>query len=313
MIPNSPFVAAFWAKIDPRRSWIGYLFVAGIALAVGITLLEPSASANLSAVRRILFWAGHVGVALVVLECVQLVLGRTAIARRMSPLLLVISGGAIGAILFSSLSIVLLEGLLADPDPKAVAEEVSMASLLAELRNSAGQVVLFWVLLNAPRLIMIAQDQEDGSEEMDVRHLDAPETPSPTQAAPDRSAALVELVSRLPRRLGTDIVAMTAELHYLRVYTRQGNALILMSFGRAVEALQVVAGMQVHRSHWVALNHVTALETDGDKVVCRMDTGLPVPVSRNNRAALRKALHERNQGAALRGAAALAATGSGRA
>ena len=83
-----------------------------------------------------------------------------------------------------------------------------------------------------------------------------------------------------------------------------------MSFGRAVEALQVVPGMAVHRSHWVALSHVAAMESDGDKVVCRMDTGIAVPVSRNNRAALRQALSERNQSAALRRASALAAAGS---
>ncbi|PLL10165.1 hypothetical protein C0V75_21920 [Tabrizicola sp. TH137] len=313
VIPKTPFVAALRAVIDPRRSWIGYLVAVGTGLAVGITLLEPSASAHLSPFQRLLLWIGQVGVALVILECVQLGLGRTAIARHVSPLLLVILGGVIGAILFSSLSILLLEGLLAGPDPEDVTEDISMASLLAELRDSAGQVVVFWVLLNAPRLIMIARDQEDGSEETDANHRKATETPSSTQADPARSTALVELVSRLPSRLGTDIVAMTAELHYLRVYTWQGNALILMSFGRAVAALQVVSGMAVHRSHWVALNHVTALETGGDKVVCRMDTGLTVPVSRNNRAALRQALSERNQGAALRGAAALAASGSERA
>lgn len=310
MIPKPPFVAALRAEIDPRRSWVGYLVAAWIGLSLGITLLEPSVSAHLSPLQRLVFWFGQVGVALLILESVQLGLGRTPIARRMAPLLLVILGGIVGAILFSSLSILLLEGLLAGLEPEDVAEEFSMTSLLAEFRNSAGQVVVFWVLLNAPRLLMIVRDQEDLSEEMGADRQEAIQSPCSTKADAERSAALVELVSRLPRRLGTDIVAMTAELHYLRVYTSHGNALILMSFGRAVEALQVVPGMAVHRSHWVALSHVAAMESDGDKVVCRMDTGITVPVSRNNRAAMRQALSERNQSAALRRASALAAAGS---
>lgn len=312
MIPKALSVATLLAGIDPRRSWVGYLVAAGLGLAVGFTLLEPSASAHLSPFPRLVFWVGQIGAALIILESVQMRLGRTAAARRMSPLFLVILAGVIGAILFSSLSILLLEELLAALDPEDVVEEVSFANLLAEFRDSAGQVVVFWVLLNAPRLIMIAQDQDSGPEAPAADPPDASEAPAPPMADEGR-APLVELLSRLPRRLGTDIVAMTAELHYLRVHTRQGDALILMSFGRAVEALQVVPGMAVHRSHWVALNHVAAVESDGEKVVCRMDTGITVPVSRNNRAALRQALSDRNERAALRSASALASTGSDRA
>jgi DNA-binding LytR/AlgR family response regulator len=64
--------------------------------------------------------------------------------------------------------------------------------------------------------------------------------------------------------------------------------------------------MAVHRSHWVALNHVAALETEGERVICRMVTGLTIPVSRSNRASLRQALAERDEHLAKRAATALA-------
>jgi LytTr DNA-binding domain len=290
--PKYRFYAQMKAAIDPRQSWTSYLIAAGVTLAVSIALLEPSASGDLGLGQRMVFWFAHVGAALVILESVQLLLGRIRITRQFAPLAIVILAGVIGAMIFSVFSILLLEGLLAAPDPKAAVEDLTLAAFLTELRNSAGQTVLFWVLLNGPRLIMMAQDQEDGTAEMlPVQAAGL----VPESAKPAHDPALVEFAARLPRRLGTDIVALTAELHYLRVYTRQGDALILMSFGRAIEALQVVAGMAVHRSHWVALSHVVGLEIEGDRAFCRLDTGLTVPVSRSNRARLRQTLAERDQ------------------
>jgi DNA-binding LytR/AlgR family response regulator len=106
---------------------------------------------------------------------------------------------------------------------------------------------------------------------------------------------LIDLLSRLPRRIGTDIVAVSADLHYLRVYTSSGEALILMSLGRAVEALGVIPGQKIHRSHWVALAHVLSLDNDGDRVLCRLKNGLQLPVSRTYRTRLRAALATRDE------------------
>jgi hypothetical protein len=299
-------VTRFLAGIDPRRSWASYLVVAGITLTAGITLLGPSITGDLDLGERLVFWFTHVGAALIFLEGAQLLIGRSPIARYLPPLMLVILAGVIGAFLFSAFSILLLEGLLAAPDPQTALEELSVPALLAELRNSAGQVVLFWVLLNGPRLIMMAEDDDEDAAAAAISPPDEAEDKARETANPARNPVLVELVSRLPRRLGTDIVALTAELHYLRVFTQQGDALILMSFGRATNALQVIPGMAVHRSHWVALNHVAALETEGERVICRMVTGLTIPVSRSNRASLRQALAERDEHLAKRAATALA-------
>jgi hypothetical protein len=299
-------VTRLLAVIDPRRSWVSYLVAAGMMLAVGIVLLGPSITSHLNIGERVVFWFAHVGAAVVLLEGAQLLIGRSPIARHLPPFVLVIMAGVIGALVFSAFSILFLEGLLSMADPSSAAEQVSVPAFLAELRNSAGQVVLFWVLLNGPRLIMIAQDDDQDTAGADF----SPPVQADGNALDDdnleRNSALVELVSRLPRRVGTDIVALTAELHYLRVYTRQGDALILMSFGRAVEALRVIPGMAVHRSHWIALNHVVTLETDGERVLCLLDTGLTIPVSRKNRAALRQALTKKAEHLALRAATALA-------
>jgi hypothetical protein len=222
--------------------------------------------------------------------------------ERLPPLLLVIAVGVVGAFLFAVFNLLFLDRITVPGGDLADREPISILGLIEELRDSGATSVLFWVLLNSPRLIIIARPQ------------DAENSGEPAQALAseplNNSGLLLDLVSRLPRRIGTDIVAISAELHYLRVYTRTGEALILMSFGRAVEALGVVLGQSIHRSHWVAIAHIVALEADGDRVSCRLDTGLLLPVSRTYRASLRAALEVRDQRSVLQSAQRMAAAPS---
>ena len=284
------------SKVDPRYSWIGYLVGAGTALSVGIALLDPSASRDLALPERTLFWLINVAVALLLLESVQMALGRSRLASRLTPIAQILIAGAIGAFLFSALSVLLLDRLLALPGSDAYQDELSVRGLLEEIRYSAGGTILFWILLNAPRLLIMAyqeefETQKKGEKSSDTSN-DACGSVGDDVATTD--PALFDLIRRLPRRYRGDVIAMTAELHYLRVYTRDGEALILMSFGRAVEALNAINGMTIHRSHWVSIRHVQDIETQGERVYCRMDNGSVFPVSRANRARLRKALEARD-------------------
>lgn len=293
--PDVPLLNDLLARIDPRNSWTGYLIAAGIILSFGLALSEPSASSGLGLFARIVFWLAHVASALFFFELAQITLGRIAVFERLPPLLLVVAVGGIGAILFSVFNLFLLDriaflvGDVMDP------ESISLSGLMDELRDSGATSVLFWVLLNSPRLIMIAQ-QKDADRADDTAIANVPlSPPDAARDAPTKeSRPLFDLLSRLPRHIGTDIVAISAELHYLRVRTRTGEALILMSFGRAVEALGVIPGERIHRSHWIALAHIAVLESDGDRVICRLDTGLELPVSRTYRARLRAALASRD-------------------
>lgn len=295
------------AQIDPRNSWIGYLIAAGTLLSIGLALSEPSASEGLGLPARLVFWLAHVSSALFLFELAQIHLGRIALFERLPPLLLVMAVGVVGAFLFAVFNLLLLDRIAFLGGDLADSEPISFVGLIEELRDSGATSVLFWVLLNSPRLIMIAQ-QQDAETADDPPPRDGP-LPAPDKAGEPLNASgpLLDLLSRLPRRIGTDIVAISAELHYLRVYTSTGEALILMSFGRAVKALAVIPGQSIHRSHWVALAHVQTLEAGENRVSCRLDTGLVLPVSRTYRASLRTALAARDAQLVLKSAHRLSA------
>ncbi|MNQ14858.1 LytTr DNA-binding domain protein [compost metagenome] len=102
------------------------------------------------------------------------------------------------------------------------------------------------------------------------------------------AATAPELARRLPPELGAAVIALSAEDHYLRVYTERGDALIHYRFSDAVRALGA-AGVQVHRSWWVAKNAVERIEREASRHVLVLIGGVRVPVSRTYGLAARQA------------------------
>lgn len=108
-----------------------------------------------------------------------------------------------------------------------------------------------------------------------------PSTPKPVRIA---------FLERLPPRLrGSDILAVEAEDHYLRVHTSQGSDLILLRLSDALSELAALDGAQTHRSWWVARAAVRDAAKGDGRATLTLDGGLKVPVSRANAAALRAA------------------------
>lgn len=93
--------------------------------------------------------------------------------------------------------------------------------------------------------------------------------------------ALASLLARLPAALGSEIVCLEAQQHYLKVYTHLGSELIYYRLGDAVQALQAVDGMQVHRSYWVQRAAVRQVERAQGRVWLHLVTGQRIPVSRS--------------------------------
>ncbi|MFN3748645.1 MAG: LytTR family DNA-binding domain-containing protein [Sphingorhabdus sp.] len=95
------------------------------------------------------------------------------------------------------------------------------------------------------------------------------------------------LFEKLPLHLGSDILCMKTEDHYLRVYTQAGNALVLLRMSDAENAVCGVDGLRVHRSWWVARHAVAEVVSVGNGLQLRLTNGLDVPVSRERRLLLK--------------------------
>lgn len=254
---------------QPRQiGWPAYLALCAVGLALILTWLGPRSSVALGTLNALLFWFAHVATGLAILAWVQLTLGRIPHFGTLPSSAQVFIGGFVGAIMFIpaafGLDLLFQPPVTSDDASTGVASEI-----WTEFTQIVVPFVLFWLLVNAPTLVQLSQGQV----------VEASSDSGNDQAE--------EFWQKVPKPLGRDLVAISAELHYLRVHTISGDALILFAFGRAVELLDNVDTCQIHRSHWVCLPHVDEVVTGKGTMTCILDNGLELPVSRSHRKALK--------------------------
>ncbi len=126
-----------------------------------------------------------------------------------------------------------------------------------------------------------------GRAELEPSAAPAPMAPEPSVADPDPP-----FLRRLPAGIGTDLLCLEIQDHYVRAQTTAGSTLVLMRFRDAVAELGDL-GLQVHRSWWVATQAITALEQDGRSLRLRLSDGSSIPVSRAHAPAIRAAVAAR--------------------
>jgi hypothetical protein len=100
-------------------------------------------------------------------------------------------------------------------------------------------------------------------------------------------------LERFDPPLKGQVFAVQAQEHYVRVITAEGAPTTLYRFGDALRELEGLAGMQVHRSFWVADAGVVALKNGrrGMRIVLR--NGEQVPVSARHAEPVQRRFGER--------------------
>ena len=121
--------------------------------------------------------------------------------------------------------------------------------------------------------------------ELATRSLRMPSSDSSPESAP--SDALLR--ERLPLEFrDEEILALSAEDHYVAVHTAKGSPLVHFRFADAIR-LMPGDGVHVHRSWWVGRSAVDSLRRANGKIALRLVTGIDVPVSKNGARKLRDA------------------------
>ncbi|SMX32957.1 CO-responsive transcriptional regulator RcoM [Octadecabacter ascidiaceicola] len=97
------------------------------------------------------------------------------------------------------------------------------------------------------------------------------------------------LQDRIPFDKRGSLISVSVEDHYVRVRTTKGEEMILMRLADAMREVGDTPGLQVHRSHWIALDQVTSVARKGDGAVLSMSQGPDIPVSRANISKIKEA------------------------
>ncbi len=218
------------------------------------------------------------------------------------PLLLLLAVGAILATLPMRGYLIyywaLVDRLLDPANARAIADlpgmwPESVSQFLATIQR-AGVLLGVWVavnyfyarMLHLPRYGYVFADKS-------ILAPARPGTASDPVGPADASAQDVlppALAERMSRHLGTDIIALQAQDHYVRVVTPLGAELILYRFCDAVRELPPQRGVRVHRSYWVARAAVEKILHRRGRHYVLLNNGERVPVSRTYLADVRRAL-----------------------
>ena len=109
------------------------------------------------------------------------------------------------------------------------------------------------------------------------------------------SASRPQLMSRLPQSLKeAEIISFSMQDHYVEVTTTLGKHMLLMRFADALELLDPLQGVQLHRSHWSSVNHLTSLRKEGRKHIAILSDGRELPVSTTFLETVKLALKEKS-------------------
>jgi len=292
---------------------VRYLTVAGLVLLALMMSLEADVGFDAPPAARLLFWLLQIAAGLLVLQSVLYLLTRRYGASRVPSWVLVLMSSVLGAAALAPVYWLIGEGLMErwlgyparpDEDGDSLGGILRGHPLLGEYFDIVGPLTAAWALVCLPRLhwlvppLLHAPARRAGASASHVN----PGTDSPSAgsqpvesppAGPDRQATDVadpppsplraSWRDRLPTELGTDVIAVASELQYLRVWTPRGCALILGALAE-VESEGAAQGLRVHRSWWVACEHVGSVRRTAGGAVCLMSDGREVPVSRRRRA-----------------------------
>ena len=256
------------------------LVVAGL-LSVFCTIIKPDISAELAPLPRLVFWVAHVSVGLIGILLASVLIRRFCPHRQFSLFITICLTGMVGALLATP-ALLLLEEFF----PKEIdldwldrfGQSGWWQALLAEYLEVLPNLLLVWYLVNLPLLFnkpLLLQTPDD----------DEPDAPPPgeqTQREEELRQRREQLYEKLPEVIGRDIVAISSDLHYLNVHTVLGKFLVLGTLKYYVEAFGD-EGILVHRSSWVAKQHVVKVRTSGEETYCLMSNGLKVPISRSRK------------------------------
>jgi MFS family permease len=251
-------------RIDPTRTWPGFLGAAGAGLTALFVFLEPPPTQVLGLPALIGFWGAHVFLFLAFAQGTQILISRH-VAPRANPWAAMMAAAIVASALLAPLALG-LDRLIVEPVDPAEGDGWTWPELFEEWINLAPPAALIWLGLNAVRFLRLTE----------------PAAPTTPQRIEDRAEP--DFMRRLPAGRRGRLIALSAELHYLRVHTTAGDALILQGFGEALSQLGPRAGVRIHRSHWIDPDFVTAVSREGGRTTVQLANGLVLPVARSRRA-----------------------------
>ncbi|WP_137136052.1 LytTR family transcriptional regulator DNA-binding domain-containing protein [Rhizobium sp. FKY42] len=258
-----------------------------VIVSIVFTVVGPfGTGASMPVLRRLAFWlflqVTAFSIASFVIVLALAILGRSGRHR-----LTIMMIGAIIAALPIGLAVEVLQaGFTGQPiSVRSAMEQITVSLLLSPLLCA-----LTYLTMSPPA------SERQSDEQMDLRHESKPPAvsqPESSSASGAKHPADPAILSRLKPQNRGRLLRLAVQDHYTEVVTSRGKELILLRFSDALNETTPVAGQRIHRSHWVADDHIAHLKRENGRLSVVTKSGEELPVSRPNEAAIRLKFSDR--------------------
>lgn len=290
-----------WGFIEPP-----YLLAIGFILLGTFISLGSDLGLKAPLVVVTFAWLLHITVGLAAIRTGVILLSRWRRTAQWSDLWVLGVSGVMASVVLAPVSFLVDQWLLTlgietDDQPFAGVEQWlygAPVAIFEEWGHVVAPTVLVALLLGVPawwarrhapsHAVSDAASHAQGVTPLEADPLSShlePRTESTQDYLTLPVAKRASCLQRLPPALGLDLIAVRAELQYVRVYTTRGDALILGALKDITEEYES-EGQLVHRSWWISNEHVRALRRRGTRYMLTLSNGLDVPVSRRRQSSI---------------------------
>lgn len=260
-----------------NRSTQKYFFWVSVFLILLFTLLNPAGTLGVDFGLRLLIWTVQIGILVPTFIIIHIKLQKIQIFGHLNDWYKILLSGLIGCFFYLpfSLAIDYVTGL--DDWSKFRNLSESYTIVINEIGSLFPTAILTWVAINAPRILNFNFSKILPVEQ--VKLIPSEQTSNYEKQFDFESKN--EFLAKFSDKIGTDIIYLMSELHYIRVVTLKGEMLILHNLKDAISELPVdLIGIQTHRSFWVNLKYIEKIIKKKLQSVLILSNGKSVPVSR---------------------------------
>jgi len=156
--------------------------------------------------------------------------------------------------------------------------QTHIGSFLLEIVYLSDNHFVLCALLSIPLFLQSTSRKSDLDSPVSEMQSDKPEQTRPTPAETHVPESGYQ--RHLDPPLAAPVLRAEAQEHYVRLTTATENRMVLYRFNDIVAELTDDAGMQVHRSHWIAFETMLRLIKEDGRLWLELTDGERVPVSR---------------------------------
>lgn len=254
-----------------------YFFWISIFLILLFTFLQPAATSGAGFWVRLLIWTIQIGILVPSLIFIHIQLQRNHFFDQLNDWNKLLLSGFMGCFLF--LPFALLIDYLMGLDDWSKINNIAQAQniILNEIGGMFPPAMLTWAAINTPRILNLNFSNKSSSELVQSKAYVA--NAHEAREAPPLEKS--EFFNKFSKSIGTEIIYMMSELHYVRVVTMTGEMLILHNLKDAISELpSEFTGIQTHRSFWVCLKYIDTIKEKRNRSVLMLSNGKSIPISR---------------------------------